>query len=151
MVNVSNRRGRSNFWTVLLGLTLIVLAFAFTACGDSGNASTGNTTTGSTATQTDDMKGGDMAASKVNVKESKADGKDDVYTCDPLTVTIKKGESIDFTNQTDEVQDFDMGDAMKAGVDFKLALNETKTVKFDTAGTFALTSEKGATITVTVQ
>lgn len=86
----------------------------------------------------------------VNIKESKGSS-GDVYTCDPTSITVKKGDSVTFTNQSDEKQDFDQGDAKKAGVDFVLDLNGSKAVQFNTAGTFMLKSEKGATITVTVQ
>jgi plastocyanin len=90
-------------------------------------------------------------AATVAVKESRTQGQTDVYKCDPSTLTIKKGDSVTFTNMSDEIQDFDMGDTQKAGVDFKLALNQSATVTFNTPGTFNITSEKGATITVTVQ
>ena len=61
----------------------------------------------------------------VNIKETKG-SKGDVYTCDPTSITIKKGDSVSFTNMSDEKQDFDQGDAQKAGVDFVLDLNGSK-------------------------
>jgi plastocyanin len=93
---------------------------------------------------------GGNAAATVTVKETKG-ASGDVYTCDPASITIKKGDTVAFTNQTDEIQDFDQGDAQKAGVDFKMDLNQSTNATFNTAGTFTIKSEKGATITVTVQ
>ena len=106
-----------------------ILVFALAACGSS-------TPSG--------------PAASVNVKESKG-ASGDVYTCDPASITIHKGDQVSFTNQTDEIQDFDQGDAQAAGVDFKMDLNQSVTVTFNNTGTFKIMSEKGATITVTVQ
>ena len=125
------------YWT--LGLCLVILTFALTACGDSGSA---NATTTPTATP--------APAASVTVKESKGSS-GDVYTCDPTSITIHKGDTVSFTNQTDEIQNFDQGDAQKAGVAPQIALNQSVTVTFNVAGTFTIKSEKGATITVTVQ
>jgi plastocyanin len=85
------------------------------------------------------------------VRESKTQGQPDVYRCDPKTLTVKKGDAVTFTNMTDEIQDFDQGDVQQAGIDLRLPLNQSATVTFNTSGTFTITSEKGATITVTVQ
>ena len=52
---------------------------------------------------------------------------------------------------TDEIQDFDQGDVQQAGIDLRLPLNQSATVVFNTPGTFAIISEKGATVTVTVK
>jgi plastocyanin len=112
-------------WILLVGL--LVLAFALSACGESGPT----------------------VASTVHIKESKASGVD-VYTCDPLTITIKKGDTVDFVNDSDELQDFDMGDAAKAGIDIKVPVNDHKTATFNNSGTFMIVSEKGATVMVTV-
>lgn len=116
---------RSMTWMLLA--SLLILVFALSACGGSGGSS-----------QT------------VNIKETKG-ASGDVYTCDPTSITVSKGSSVTFTNQSDENQDFDQGDAQKAGVDFVLGLNQSKDVTFNNAGTFTIKSEKGATITVTVQ
>ena len=128
----------------MLLASLLIMIFAFSACGS--DSSSGASTSGSSSSGTSSAP-----AQTVNVKESKAAGKDDVYTCNPTTINIKKGDSIQFTNQTDENQDFDGGDSQQAGVDFKLGLNQSMAVPFNTAGTFNITSEKGATIKVTVQ
>ena len=124
MVTSSIRRPVS----LLVLLSLLVLVFALAACGGDANAS----------------------SVTVNIKESKA-GSGDVYTCDPTSITVKSGDTVTFTNQSDEIQDFDQGDAQKAGVDFKMDLNQSVQVTFKTAGTFTIKSEKGAIITVTVQ
>jgi plastocyanin len=110
-------------WILLVGL--LVLVFALSACGESGPAAT------------------------VHVKETKATS-GDIYTCDPTSISINKGQTVHFINDSDENQDFDMGDAQKAGVDFVIAVNGSKDVTFNNAGTFTITSEKGASITVTV-
>jgi plastocyanin len=113
---------RPIIWMLLVGL--LVLAFALSACGG--------------------------PAAAVHIKETKASS-GDVYTCDPASISINKGDTVTFTNESDENQDFDMGDAQKAGVDFVVAINGSKDVTFNNAGTFTITSEKGASITVTVK
>ncbi len=115
---------RPVIWMLLVGL--LILVFAFSACGESGPAAT------------------------VHIKETKG-ASGDVYTCDPTSITINKGDTVNFINDSDENQDFDMGDTQKAGVDFVIAVNGSKTVTFKTAGTFTITSEKKASITVTVK
>lgn len=125
--------------TSLIFASLLTVIFGLAACG-ADNTST-SSTTGSKA----------APAATVQVKESQTKGQPDVYRCDPTTLTVKKGDSVTFTNMTDEIQDFDQGDAQQAGVDFKLALGQSATVTFNTPGTFNITSEKGATIAVTVQ
>ena len=126
---------RPVFWIVFACLTILVVALA--ACGgDSGGTSSSASSSGSTTA--------------INVKEAH-NVTGDVYTCDPTSITVNKGDKVSFTNQTDEIQDFDQGDAQKAGVDFKMDLNQSTTATFNTPGTFTIKSEKGATITVTVQ
>jgi plastocyanin len=115
---------RSVTWMLLA--SLLILVFALSACGGGGSSQT------------------------VNVKETKG-ASGDVYSCDPTSITVNKGDSVTFTNQSDENQDFDQGDATKAGVDFKIGLNQSVPVTFNNTGTFTIKSEKGASITVTVQ
>jgi plastocyanin len=110
--------------TLMLFASLLTLVFVLSACGGS-------------------------TPQTVNVVETK-EASGDVYTCDPTSITISKGDTVNFTNKTDEIQDFDGGDAKKAGVDFKMPINGSTTATFNTAGTFTIKSEKGATITVTV-
>jgi plastocyanin len=114
---------RPMIWMLLV--SLVVVIFALSACGGGGPAAT------------------------VHVKETKA-ASGDVYNCDPTSISINKGDTVKFINDSDETQDFDMGDASKAGVDFKIAVNGDKDVTFSNAGTFTITSEKGASIKVTV-
>ncbi len=135
--------------------SLFILIFGLAACGgdNTGTSSSTSSTSNSTSSTSSNssMSSTVTPAATVAVKESRTQGQTDVYKCDPSTLTIKKGDSVTFTNMSDEIQDFDMGDTQKAGVDFKLALNQSATVTFNTPGTFNITSEKGATITVTVQ
>lgn len=128
--------------TSLIFASLLTVIFGLAACG-ADNTSTSSTTSS--------MSSKAAPAATVQVKESQTKGQPDVYRCDPTTLTVKKGDSVTFTNMTDEIQDFDQGDAQQAGVDFKLALGQSATVTFNTPGTFNITSEKGATIAVTVQ
>jgi plastocyanin len=85
----------------------------------------------------------------VHIKETKA-ALGDVYFCDPASITINKGDTINFINDSDENQDFYMGDTQKAGVDFIIAVNGSKLVTFNISGTFTIVSGKQANITVTV-
>jgi plastocyanin len=113
----------------MLFVGLLIVAFAFSACGESGPVAT------------------------VNIKENPgASGPaSDTYYCDPATITVNKGDTVTFTNKSDELQDFDQGDYKKAGVDFKIPVNQSVSVTFNTTGTFTISSEKKATITVTVK
>lgn len=134
--------------TSLVFASLLAVIFGLAACGTDN---TGTTSTTSSTSSTSSMSSKAAPAATVTVKESQTKGQADVYRCDPTTLTVKKGDSVTFTNMTDEIQDFDQGDVQQAGVDFKLALGQSATVTFNTPGTFKITSEKGATITVTVQ
>ena len=111
-------------WILLVGL--LVLVFALSACGGSSSSPV-----------------------SVKINETHASS-GDVYVCDPTSITINKGDTVNFTNNSDENQDFDQGDAQKAGVDFVVAINGSKSVTFNTSGNFAVKSEKGANITVKV-
>lgn len=123
---------------------LLVLMLVFAACGgDNSNASSN----GSPAY----ASSGKQAAMTVNVKETKGSDGKDVYTFDPATITVNKGDSVTIQNQSDELQDVDEGDAASAGIDAKVPVNASVTVTFSKTGTFTLKSEKGATITVTVK
>ena len=114
-------------WMLLVGL--LILVFALSACGGSSGP-----------------------AATVHVKENHgATASSDTYYCDPNTLTVNKGDTVTFTNDSDENQDFDQGDAQKAGVDFVIAINGSKDVTFNNTGTFTIKSEKGASITVTVK
>ena len=137
------RTHRSTYLLAFACLMLIV--FALAACGgDTMSAS--NTASSSTSSNSSNP----APAATVNIKETKDSAGKDVYSCDPQTISIKVGDTVSFTNQSDEIQDFDQGDAQKAGVDFKMNLNQSTTATFKTAGTFTIKSEKGAIIAVTV-
>ena len=113
-------------WMLLVGL--LVLVFALSACGGSSGP-----------------------AATVHVKENHGStSASDTYYCDPTTLTVNKGDTVTFTNDSDEKQDFDKGDTQKANVDFVIDINQSKDVTFNNAGTFTITSEKGASITVKV-
>ncbi len=129
-------------------VSLLILVFTLTACGGS-STSTSSTTSGTSSNTASSSKA--TPAATIAVRESKTQGQLDVYRCDPKTLTVKKGNAVTFTNMTDEIQDFDQGDVQQAGIDLRLPLNQSATVTFNTSGTFTITSEKGATITVTVQ
>jgi plastocyanin len=106
--------------------------------------------TSSSASNSNSMSDATKTVMTVMVKEKHADA-GDTYMFDPSSITVHKGDSITITNQSDELQDIDQGDATKAGIDAKVPVNQSTTATFNTAGTFTLKSEKGATITVTVQ
>ncbi len=78
---------RPVFWIVFACLTILVVALA--ACGgDSGGTSSSASSSGSTTA--------------INVKEAH-NVTGDVYTCDPTSITVNKGDKVSFTNQTDEI------------------------------------------------
>ena len=137
---------RPIFWMIFLCLLVMLLALA--ACGGDSTGTSGTMNSSNSASSASTPTTASVATVMVNETRGSSG---DVYTCDPTTLTVKQGDSVTFTNQTDEVQDFDQGDTQKAGVDFVLALNQSATVTFKKSGTFMLTSEKKATITVTVQ
>jgi plastocyanin len=130
--------GRRVAWFAFVGLTILV--FALSACGGGSSGS------GASGTPT--------PVANVFIKETKGSGPGDtgdVYTCSPTTLTVHKGDTVLFTNQSDQTQDFDQGDTQKAGVDFVMAINQSITATFNTVGTFTIKSEKGASLTITVQ
>jgi plastocyanin len=130
--------------TRFLGILMLLAAFGvmLAACGgDSGSASSTTASSGSS--------GG--SGTTVMIKETKgADGKDQ-YMFDQTTLTVKSGDTVTFQNQSDEDQAINAGDAAKAGVDLTVPVNKSGTATFKNAGTFKIDTNKGATITVTVQ
>lgn len=151
----------------LLISCLVMLMFVVAACGGSGssdsassynsgsNAGSGNTSAGSSnsgsSSNTSSSSSGKSSVMTVMVREKKDPGKSDMYFFDPTSIKIKKGDTITIQNESDELQDIDQGDAQKAGVDAAIPINQSATMTFNNTGTFTLKSEKGATITVTVQ
>src|ERR1700737_2702758 len=79
-------------WMVLM--TLLVLAFTLSACG-------GDTaTTTSTTSTTSSSSASTGAASAVTITETT--GGNDIYAFSPTTLSIKAGDSVKFTNNSDE-------------------------------------------------
>ena len=126
--------------TRFLGILMLIAAFGvmLAACGgDSGSASSSTASSGSS--------GG--AGTTVMIKETKgADGKDQ-YMFDQTTLTVKAGDSVTFQNMSDENQAI-TGDG---GVNVTVPVNKTGATTFKDAGTFKISTDKGATMTVTVQ
>ena len=133
--------------TRLLGILMLIAAFGvmLAACGgDSGSSSSTTASGGSSGSST-------AAGKTVMIKETKgADGKDK-YDFDQTTLTVKAGDTVTFQNQSDEDQAINGGDAAKAGVDVTVPVNKSGTATFKNAGTFKIDTNKGATMTVTVQ
>ena len=130
-------------WIVVACLAILV--FALAACSGDGGS-----TTGSSSASTNNVSGNASSSAPVTTVNIKKGSSGDVYMCDPTTLSVKKGDTVAFTNMSDEKQDFDQGDAEKAGVDFVMDLNQSTKATFKNAGTFTIKSEKGAVITVTV-
>jgi len=86
----------------------------------------------------------------VTIKEKKGTDGKDAYSFDPTSITVKKGDTITIQNLSDEIQDIDMGDAQKAGVNVVVPVGASGTATFNNSGNFMLQSEKGATITAIV-
>ncbi len=129
-----------------LGILMLIAAFCamLAACGGSDSGSASSSSGGSSASSS-------SSGTTVMIKETKgSDGKDQ-YMFDQTTLTVKAGDTVSFQNQSDELQDIDGGDAAKAGIDVAVPVNQTGKVTFNKAGTFKISSEKGATMTVTVQ
>jgi plastocyanin len=133
--------------------SLLILMLILSACGggDSTSSSSSTTPSSSNSGSSSGASSSSAPAQTILVKESKAAGQADVYTCSPKDVTVKTGSAVTFTNQTDEVQEFDQGQETQAGIALKLTLNQSQTVTFNTAGTFLLKSTKNAAVTVIVQ
>lgn len=139
-------------WILLGCLAMLMLVLA--ACGgDSGSAaSSSSSNTSASSSSSSSSASSPKSVMTVMIKESKgATSNKDVYSFSPATITVKKGDTITIENDSDELQDIDQGDAQKAGVDKAIPVNQSGTMTFNNAGTFTLKSEKGATITVTVQ
>lgn len=132
---------------VIALLCLCSLGLFVTACWPFGDSPSSNVSSPSQANQSSSSSANSVMTVMVKEKQGPSG---DVYTFDPSTITLHKGDTITITNQSDELQDVDQGDAMKAGIDVKVPVNQSATATFNSMGTFTLKSEKGATITVTV-
>ena len=131
MVKSFTQQVRRPMFLLIFGC-LLMLTFVLAACGDSGSSSGGS---------------GGGSGSTVTIKESKGSS-GDVYTFDQTTLSVSKGASVTFQNNSDEEQDIAASDA---GVNVKVPVNGTGNATFSNAGTFTIKTNKGATITVTVQ
>jgi plastocyanin len=138
--------------TRFLGILMLIAAFGvmLAACGgsDSGSASSSTASGGSSGGSN---AGSSSSGTTVMIKETKGANGKDQYMFDQTTLTVKAGDTVSFQNQSDELQDIDGGDAAKAGIDVAVPVNQTGKVTFNKTGTFKISSEKGATMTVTVQ
>lgn len=139
---------RPPFWMAFGCLFFLVLALA--ACGSNGTSSPSASSSSGSANNAGTANNAKTSTMTISIKEGH-DASGDVYTFDPLSITVQQGDTITIQNLTDELQDIDQGDAVKAGVDVVIPINQSGTMTFNTAGTFTIKSEKGATLTVTVQ
>jgi plastocyanin len=124
--------------TSLLMLTsLLVLAFALAACGGDAPAASTSTTTSSPSSSSSSSG----ATSKVTITEQT--GGNDIYSFSPATLSIKAGDSVQWVNNSDENHKLAFSPAgPTAGTVTKSGSNDnTLTVKFSTAGTYAVTSQ----------
>ena len=145
---------------VALALVLVLLS----ACGNGTN--TGSANNGSTSSAQTNSASNNTASSnsntsanaacdqmaKVIISEHSAVGKADQYAFTPDHVTIKAGEFISFSNQSDEIHTLVATPA--AGLaDSAIDRNEEQPVQFTKAGTYTLASQDAkhrATMQVTV-
>ena len=84
--------GRSTFLWMALSV-VVVLSFALAACG-------GESTPASTAQSTSSQPTASSATATVMITEKT--GTHDIYSFDPQTLTVKAGQAVTFTNQSDE-------------------------------------------------
>ncbi|HEU5368501.1 MAG TPA: hypothetical protein VFU69_08560 [Ktedonobacterales bacterium] len=129
---------------------LVFLALALAACGSNAASSPSASSPSGSASNASSANNAKTSTMTIAIKESHG-ASGDVYTFDPLSITVQQGDTITIQNLTDELQDIDQGDAVKAGVDVVIPINQSGTMTFNVAGTFTIKSEKGATLTVTVQ
>jgi plastocyanin len=131
---------RSAGWMTFWMVSAFLFTFLLSGCGsDQAMSADPNTSNASNA-----------SVMTVSIRETQG-ASGDVYMFDPASITVKKGDTITIQNRSDEMQDIDQGDAQKAGVDVAIPVNQSATMTFNIAGTFTIQSEKGATLTVTVQ
>ena len=143
MITMITKKTPASSWMRLFALTsasafLVVL---LAACGtDTATASTSNT---SSTTKTNTTSATCDKMITVTFTEKKAAGQDDQYFFNPKGVTIKSGEYITFTNQTDErhtlvtTPDANLTDSV-------IDENEAQPVQFNQAGSFTVESQNAA-------
>lgn len=147
-----NRRGWANH-RLIGSLAVLALGLAlFSACGNqadsqvnSGNTSgsqtssqSSNTTTGS-GSSTNSQAACDQMT-KVAISERAIAGKADQYFFTPDHISIKAGEFITFSNQSDEIHVL-VATPDAALADSAIDRNEDQPVQFTKAGTYTLESQ----------
>jgi plastocyanin len=131
---------RSAGWMTFGLACALFTSFLLAGCGSTAaSSSSGTWQTSNTSVMT------------ISIRESKDAYGQDAYAFDPTSITLKKGDTITIQNRSDEMQDIDQGDAQKAGVDVAIPVNQSATMTFNVVGTFTIRSEKGASLTITVQ
>ena len=92
LLHLFRPRGRSTFLWMALSV-VVVLSFALAACG-------GGSAPASTTQSTSSQPTASSAAATVMITEKT--GTHDIYSFDPQTLTVKVGQAVTFTNQSDE-------------------------------------------------
>lgn len=140
----------------LLALALTILA----ACGHGTTNSANNTSTKNNAARTNANSSSNMGMRTacdpmvhVTIAEHTTPGKADQYTITPAQVTIKSGEFITFSNQTDEVHVLTTTPAAALASTVAIDKSEDQPVQFSKAGTYTVESQNAqhrASMKVTV-
>ena len=150
---------RMSYRAALMLLVIFSLAIVLSACGGDAATTTPAAPSGGAAT----------GGSPTTITITEKTGSMDIYAFDPLTISIKAGDSVKFVNNSDENHKLAVSPAgPTVGTVAKSGSNDnTETVAFPTAGTFTVTSmlvdrlkdgqhtpdpaDSKATITITVQ
>jgi plastocyanin len=153
---------RMSYSAALMLLVIFSLAIVLSACGGDATTTTapasGGASSGGAAT------GGSTSTITITEKT----GSQDIYAFDPLTLSIKAGDSVKFVNNSDENHKLAVSPAgPTVGTVTRSGSNDnTETIAFPTAGTFTITStlvqraakdaanegaDSKATVTITVQ
>lgn len=133
--HLSRSRGRSKFLWMVLSL-VVVLSFALAACG--GESAPASSTQPNSSQPTSQPTASSVTAT-VTITEKL--GTHDIYSFDPKTLTIKAGQAVMFTNQSDEFHLLMTADA---------AGNPTNDAAPFTANTIVPTSRASAATTLQV-
>ncbi len=131
------RAVRSTGWMAFCIVGLLVLIFWLAGCGANSAGSPSSGGAGSSSSENAAMG----TTTKVTITEKVAAGQDDVYAFSSPSITIKAGDSVSFTNQTDEMHTLKC--TPDAGIgQVKVDENETMTVTFSKPGTYMLSSKE---------
>lgn len=150
---------RMSYRAALMLLVIFSLAIVLSACGGDAATTTAPASGGASS-------GGAAAPTTITITEKT--GSQDIYAFDPLTVSIKAGDSVKFVNNSDENHKLAVSPAgPTVSTVAKSGSNDnTETIAFPTAGTFTITStlvqraakdaanegaDSKATVTITVQ